>query len=864
MDKKYHAPTVEQKSRDVWKKHRIEHYQEPQKEKGTFTIMMPPANVTGSLHVGHALTFSLQDALMRFHRMQQKNILWQPGTDHAGIATQTRVIQDLTEKGINAHTLSREELLKHIWEWKHLYNDTILNQLKTLGTSAHWERTRFTMDTGLSHAVTTAFVRLHQQGLIFRKKTLVNWDTKLQTAISDLEILQKEQKGTLYHITYETEITPLTVATTRPETLFGDTALAVHPSDERYQNFIGKKAFIPIINKEIPIIADHHAQPDKGSGVVKITPAHDFNDHAVGKRHNLDSVNILNKDGSLNERTPAHYHNLSVFKARKQILQELASKNHIVQEESCNHTVPYGDRSNTVIEPFLTDQWFVDTKPMAEKSLIAFKKGDVQFFPSRWGKVFQQWLDNIEPWCISRQIYWGHRIPVWWGPDNHYFVAHSEQEAQEQAFTHYGKPTTLQQDNDVLDTWFSSGLWPFATLDWPTKTPHPEHFPSSVLVTGFDIIFFWVARMMMMSLQLTNTVPFRHVLIHGLIRDEKGQKMSKSKGNVVNPLSILEEYGADSLRLTLMYSASPGQDVRLSPQTIVSMRNFCTKIWNTARYAHMNNVSLIHAEPTPAHPLNQWVLHIINETTTAITKSLNTYGFQEAALTLYKAFWHFFCDWYIEGTKPLFAEEEYAPETYATFGFCLQRFLILLHPYAPHITEEIWQSFEQQNALALHPWPTAQNSTSEPASMQWFQDVVNQVRSYHKHLPSTDMVCALWSEDSEVKKQFSLFSSLFSHMCPLDVIWCDRSKAPLTLRVAVGKTSLFITAPHMDINNEQDLLHKKIKEIQAHTESLQNKINKQIKAPAETKDLWRNKVVSLQESIKAAQESLARFDAVRS
>ena len=861
MNKHYQASHIEQKCRDLWEHHKVNTYSTPQHGGDRFTIMMPTANVTGSLHVGHALTFTLQDTLIRFHRMQQRHVLWQPGTDHAGIATQARVTQDLKDRGINAGALSREELLKHIWEWKDTHSHIILDQLKTLGASAQWERTRFTMDDDLSHSVTHAFLQLHKQGLIFRKKTLVNWDTKLQTAISDLEIVSREQKGSLYHIAYNTPKGPLVVATTRPETLFGDTALAVHPEDTRYQAFIGQSATIPLSGKSIPIIADHHADPEKGSGVVKITPAHDFNDYHVGQRHNLPMVNILTPQGTLNDKVPQKFQGLSVTAARRAVIQDLGQS--LIKEESYKNTVPYGDRSNTVIEPFLTDQWFVDAKPMARKALDAFNTGHVRFFPERWGHIFTQWLENIQPWCISRQITWGHRIPVWWTKDHsHHFAANNAEAAHALARAHYGKDVELVQDNDVLDTWFSSGLWPFATLGWPTHTPPAEHFPSSVLVTGFDIIFFWVARMMMMSLQLTSTIPFHHVYIHGLIRDEKGQKMSKSKGNVINPLAILEEYGADSLRLTLTQAASPGQDVRLVPQAIMSMRNFCTKIWNTARYAHKQGAHRTIQPPHPKHPFNIWIVQRISELCVTITRALNTYGFQEASMALYHTFWHEFCDWYVEASKPLM--DTHTEETRHTLGFCLSTLMQLLHPFAPHITEEIWQSFGQTSPLAKHVWPTLTHNGTTQEDILWFKSVISTARSYKKRFEPQNISFALWSTHAHIHDRFHTLHGLFAHFLHHNIPWEDRANHPMTVCVAPdASTVLAITAPDMDLAHEQQSLCEEISALKKQLNSITQRITTQDQAPEGTKQSWHAHAKNVQQKIVALEDTLQRFSTVQ-
>ncbi len=582
-----------------------------------FTIVIPPPNVTGSLHMGHALNNTLQDVLVRFERMRGRDVLWQPGTDHAGIATQMVVERQLMERGEpNRRELGREKFIKRIWQWKEESGNTIVGQLKRLGASCDWSRLRFTMDEGLSRAVRKVFVELHRAGLIYKDKRLVNWDPELLTAISDLEVEQIEIKGHLWHLRYPIEgmtfdpedpATFIVVATTRPETMLGDSAVAVHPEDERYTHLVGKNVILPIVGRRIPIIADEYSDPEKGSGAVKITPAHDFNDFEVGRRHGLPMINILSKDARLSlqpnpeftqgvDRTPQldamilEYNGVFRFAARNMIVDRLESEGLLEKIEPHVHAVPHGDRSGAVIEPFLTDQWYVDAATMAKPAIEAVKRGRTTFVPRNWESTYFHWMENIQPWCISRQLWWGHQIPAWYGPDGEIFVAEDAAGAKAAAKEHYGKDVPLKRDEDVLDTWFSSGLWPFSTLGWPDKTPEvARYYPTDVLVTGFDIIFFWIARMMMMGLHFMEEVPFRTVYIHALVRDEKGQKMSKSKGNVIDPLELIDTYGADALRFTLAAMAAQGRDIKLAGSRVEGYRNFATKLWNASRFAEMND-----------------------------------------------------------------------------------------------------------------------------------------------------------------------------------------------------------------------------------------------------------------------------------
>ncbi len=674
-----------------------------------FSICIPPPNVTGSLHMGHALNNTIQDILVRYHRMNGFNTLWQPGTDHAGIATQMVVERNLEKENIFRKDLSREEFIEKVWEWKEYSGSTIINQLKRLGSSCDWSRERFTMDEGLSAAVRKVFVSLYKEGLIYKGQSLVNWDTKFKTAISDLEVVPTDVSTQIYYIKYPASNgSSITVATVRPETIFGDTAIAVNPSDERYQSMKDITFTIPLTNRSVPLIFDEYSDPEMGSGAVKITPAHDFNDFEVGKRHNLELLNILNDDGSLNENCPAEYQGMDRFDARKQVVKALKENGFIEKIEDYKTTIPYGDRSNTIVEPYLTHQWFCNAEELAKQAMKVVNDGETKFFPQNWEKTYFQWMENIRPWCISRQIWWGHQIPVWYGPDGKEFCAETEEEARDQAIDYYkADKIILKRDQDVLDTWFSSALWPFSTLGWPEKEKTLENFyPNSVLVTGFDIIFFWVARMMMMGNKFMSQTPFHTVYVHALVRDEKGQKMSKSKGNVIDPLEIIDKYGADTLRFTLTSLNTPGRDVRLSEQRIAGYRNFVTKITNAYKFAEFKNIYPLKNEPNqlvPKHIFNQWIINEFQKLYKDVQINYQNYYFHEVANQLYHFTWHSFCDWYIELSKNLLDSDEYREETTYTFHLIFNSLLQLLHPIIPFITEKLW-SYNNQNILMTNQW----------------------------------------------------------------------------------------------------------------------------------------------------------------
>ncbi len=767
LDKTYQPQKIEDAVYGAWEEANAFAAGAPDRARAKpFAIVIPPPNVTGSLHMGHALNNTLQDVLVRFERMRGRDVLWQPGTDHAGIATQMVVERQLMERQEpNRRAMGREAFIKRVWQWKEESGNTIVGQLKRLGCSCDWSRLRFTMDEGLSRAVRKVFVDLYRAGLIYKDKRLVNWDPELLTAISDLEVEQIETKGHLWHLRYPIEGRPgefIVVATTRPETMLGDTAVAVHPDDERYKHLVGKHVILPLVGRRIPIIADEYSDPEKGSGAVKITPAHDFNDFEVGKRHGLPMINVLSPEGKLLldpnpdftqgiEPSPElramilEFNGVFRFAARKMIVHQLEAMGLMEKIEQHLHTVPHGDRSNAVIEPRLTDQWYVDAATLAKPAIEAVKRGRTNFVPKNWETTYFHWMENIQPWCISRQLWWGHQIPAWYGPDGTIFVAEDEAGASVQAKEHYGKQVSLERDEDVLDTWFSSALWPFSTLGWPDKTPElARYYPTDVLVTGFDIIFFWIARMMMMGLHVMDEVPFRDVYIHALVRDEKGQKMSKSKGNVIDPLDLIDNYGADALRFTLAAMAAQGRDIKLSSSRVEGYRNFATKLWNAARFAEINNcVPQTDFDPAAAKvTLNRWIAGESERTLAAVTGALQGFRFNEAAGAIYHFIWHIYCDWYLELIKPILAgaDQEAAAETRAMAAYVLDQALKLLHPFMPFVTEELWvkraPDAGRASLLMLAPWPEHRGleNAQADAEIGWLIKFISEVRSVRSEM----------------------------------------------------------------------------------------------------------------------------------
>ena len=772
IDKTYQPSDVEGRIYRTWEEAGAFRAGRPERAAAApYSIVIPPPNVTGSLHMGHALNNTLQDVLCRFERMRGRDVLWQPGTDHAGIATQMVVERQLMERQEpGRREMGREKFLKRVWEWKAESGGTIVNQLKRLGASCDWSRERFTMDEGLSRAVLKVFVELHRAGLIYKDKRLVNWDPKLLTAISDLEVIQVETKGHLWYLRYPLEgrtfkaedpSTYIVVATTRPETMLGDTAVAVNPEDDRYKALIGTNAILPLVGRKIPIVGDEISDPEKGSGAVKITPAHDFGDFEVGRRHNLPQINIFSVEAKLQLKDNADFvagvlksadldatlamHGADRFAARKAIVARLEEMGLVEKIEPNTHVVPHGDRSNVVIEPYLTDQWYVNAKELAKPAIAAVRNGKTTFIPKNWEKTYFDWMENIQPWCISRQLWWGHQIPAWYGPDGKVFVALTEAEAQAEADKHYGKKTTLTRDEDVLDTWFSSALWPFSTLGWPNNTDAlKRYYPTSTLVTGFDIIFFWVARMMMMGLHFMKEIPFHDVYIHALVRDASGAKMSKSKGNVIDPLALIDEYGADALRFTLAAMAAMGRDIKLSTQRVEGYRNFATKLWNAARFAEMNGCATVATfDPKSAkETLNRWIAHETAKAVAEVTEAIEAYRFNDAAAAVYRFVWNIYCDWYLELAKPLLTGPDGASksETQAMVAWARDEILKLLHPFMPFVTEELWAVTGKHDALlAFDKWPSLQGLADDKAEAEigWVIDLVTAIRSVRAEMNIT-------------------------------------------------------------------------------------------------------------------------------
>lgn len=790
LDKVYKPVEIEERIYARWQQDEVFKCGRPERaDSEPYTIVIPPPNVTGSLHMGHALNNTLQDVLCRFERMRGRDVLWQPGMDHAGIATQLVVTRQLADKQINYRDLGREKFIEEVWKWKAHSGGTIINQLKRLGASCDWSRERFTMDEGLSKAVLKVFVDFYKEGLIYKDKRLVNWDPEFQSAVSDLEvesrdhtgkykwqlgevdkegetvdfkadalnkILDRDPNGHMYYLRYpisgttydpDAPATYLVVGTTRPETMLGDTGVAIHPDNEKLGSLIGKQVALPLCDRDIPVVGDTYADPEKGTGAVKITPAHDFNDWEVGKRAGLDVINIMDSKGKLNENVSAVYKGMDRFDARKKIISDLHALGLLEKVEPHTHAVPHAQRGDAIIEPWLTDQWYVDAATLAGPALEAVRQGKTKFYPEKYAADYFRWLENIQPWCISRQLWWGHQIPAWYGPDNKVFVELDEEAAQKTANAYYGSEVELRRDEDVLDTWFSSGLWAFSTLGWPHETPEmvKRYYPTSCLVTGFDIIFFWIARMMMQSLHFMDDVPFRDVYIHGLVRDEKGRKMSKTSGNVIDPLDLIDKYGADALRFTLAALTTQGGDVKLNQNRVEGYRNFATKLWNAARFAEMNECIIVEDfNPKSArHTVNRWIAGETEQAVKAVTTALELYRFNDAAGEVYEFVWGVFCDWYLELIKPILNGDDAASiiETRAMTAWVRDEILKLLHPFMPFITEELWERVtehgpKRKSLLALAPWPTLSGLVDADAAAEigWVIRLVSEVRSVRSEM----------------------------------------------------------------------------------------------------------------------------------
>lgn len=871
-----------------------------------YCIVIPPPNVTGSLHVGHALNSTLQDILARFHRMKGEAVLWLPGTDHAGIATQMVVERQLAAKGNEGRReMGRDAFVKRVWAWKAESGGAISRQLRRLGASCDWSRERFTLDDGLSAAVRKVFVTLHKEGLIYRDKRLVNWHPELQTAISDLEVENIEQKGSMWRFRYpladgveyehpvefDEDGKPtawetrdyIVVATTRPETMLGDAAVAVHPGDERYAGLIGKQVRLPLTDRLIPIIADDYADPTKGTGAVKITPAHDFNDFQVGKRHGLEQRNIFTAEAKLNDTVPAAYVGMDRFVARKQIVADMEVQGLLDGIDAHVLAVPMDEKSKSVvIEPYLTDQWYVDAAVLAKPALEAVRSGKTVFTPRHWEKTYFNWLEGIEPWCISRQLWWGHRIPAWYGPDGTIFVEAGEDEAKAAARAHYGKDEPLRQDEDVLDTWFSSALWPFSTLGWPEEADDLKRFyPTNDLVTGFDIIFFWVARMMMTGLHFMDEVPFRNVFVNAIVLDEKGQKMSKTRGNVIDPLELVDEYGADALRFTLTAMSGPARNIRLSKQRVEGYRNFGTKLWNAARFCQMNEcVAPAGFDPGAVNEtLNGWVRGEVVKTAAEVTRALETFAFDEAAGALYRFIWNVFCDWYLELAKPILngADEAAKAETRAMAAWTLDQAMTLLHPVAPFMTEALWEATAEYGAsregfLMEAPWPSypeAWVDADAAAEIDWLIDLVSAVRSIRAEMnvpPSARPPLGLIGAGEATRARLARQGERLAALARLGEVklveTAPSGSAPFTIGEATGALSI---AEFIDLAAEKARLTKAIAGFEGEAKRARSKLENEAfmaKAPEEVVAENREKLADAEAGMAKLQAALERLAAM--
>ena len=803
--------------------------------KESFCLMMPPPNVTGVLHMGHALNFTLQDIIVRYKRLNNFNVLWQPGTDHAGIATQIVVENELNKNNQNRYSLGKENFIKRVWEWKKKSGNQIISQMRQLGVSADWSRERFTMDDDLSKTVREVFINLFEKKMIFKEKRLINWDIKLQTAVSDLEVENKNVNGYLYFIKYPLKKNKnffITIATTRPETMLGDTGVAVHPNDKRFKKFHGDKVILPIVDKEIPIVLDEHADPEKGSGAVKITPAHDFNDFEVGLRHKLNLISIFDKEGKLNKTVPKPYQGLDRLKAREKILENLETKGLLEKKEKYEYTIPFGDRSSEILEPFLTDQWFVDAKKLSKEAIKVVKDKKISFLPQTWEKTYFDWLENIQPWCISRQIWWGHKIPIWYGPDKKPFAAMDENDALNKAEKFYKKKVKLVQDQDVLDTWFSSSLWPFSTLGWPEQTKEfKKYYPTNLLITGFDIIFFWVARMIMMGLFFTKKPPFKEVYIHALIRDEKGQKMSKSKGNVIDPLELTNKYGADALRFTLSSLASPGRDIKLSTQQVESSRNFSTKIWNASRYILLNNCKIKSSfDPKKINNVvNKWIVHSIIILKDAVTEEIEKYKFNEASSNLYQFIWGTFCDWYLEFTKPILQgnDKKLIEETKSTIIWTLDNILILLYPFMPFLSRELRSHIHDKEIE--YKWPDFKNlkkSNDAKKEIDWIVELISQIRTVRTSVRIPAKAILNLSFKDLKKDKENILNKYGSFLQRLARVEIKEAKSKNILQFICDKTTFFLDVVNIiDLKDEEKRITDQMEKIRIEI----NKINKMLK-----------------------------------
>ncbi len=843
LDTKFNPAEMETRLYDAWEKGG--YFKPGRKPKAKpFTIVIPPPNVTGSLHMGHALNNTIQDILCRFERMRGRDVLWQPGTDHAGIATQMVVERLLAKEGnIDRRTMGREAFLKRVWEWKEESGGIITQQLRRLGASCDWSRERFTMDEGLSKAVRKVFVQLYKEKLIYKDTRLVNWDPVFETAISDLEVESRETKGAMWSFAYplvdgEVDgISEIVISTTRPETMLGDGAVAVHPSDERYKNLIGKLVRLPIAERLIPIIADEYPDPEFGTGAVKITGAHDVNDFEVAKRHNIPLIMLMDKKARMistpENNVPERYAGVDRYKAREMVLEEIEALGFYRGKEEKIIAQPFGDRSNVVIEPMLTEQWYVDAATLAKPAIAAVDKGDTVFIPKNWDKTYYEWMNNIQPWCISRQLWWGHQIPAWYGSDDKIYVEETVEEAQAAA----GANVTLTRDEDVLDTWFSSALWPFSTLGWPDETPElKRHYKTDVLVTGFDIIFFWVARMMMMGLHFMKEVPFHTVYIHALVRDEKGQKMSKSKGNVIDPLELIDEYGADALRFTMAAMAAQGRDLKLAKNRVEGYRNFATKLWNAARFAEMNGVVRDeNYDPVAARvTVNRWIAGEAMRTRDAVTKAIEEHKYNEAAASLYHFAWNVFCDWYVELIKPILtgSDETAKAETRASTAWAFDQILLLLHPFMPFITEELWSKTATRSQMLIDAeWPTyaGLGDAKADVEMDWVIRLISEIRSVRSEMnvnAGAKIPCVIVGAGQEARRRAGAWEAEIMRLARLSSMVFEDVVPASSAQIALDEATVALPLEGMiDFAAERARLNKELEKIAKDMAGIDGRLN---------------------------------------
>jgi valyl-tRNA synthetase len=922
MDKIYQPSAIEKRWYTQW-----EHdgYFSPGDDGEPYCIMIPPPNVTGTLHMGHAFQDTIMDALTRYHRMLGHKTLWQPGTDHAGIATQMVVERQLANEGLSRVELGREAFLKKVWDWQKVSGGTIQQQLRRMGSSVDWSRERFTMDDGLSEAVTEAFVRLHQEGLIYRGKRLVNWDPVLHTALSDLEVLSKEEEGYLwnfrYPLTRSNGVGHVVVATTRPETMLGDTAVAVHPEDDRYKDIIGQTVRLPLCNREIPVIADEYVDPEFGTGCVKITPAHDFNDYDIGVRHGLEQINIFTIDAAINDNAPAAYQGLDRSSAREKVVADMTQAGLVESIDAHRLMVPRGDRSGEIVEPYLTDQWFVKAEPLAKPAIAAVDNGEIRFIPENWSKTYYEWMHNIQDWCISRQLWWGHRIPAWYDEQDNVYVGRSEEEVR--SAHSLGNQISLRQDEDVLDTWFSSALWPFSTLGWPEQTKALKTFyPTNVLITGFDIIFFWVARMIMMGIHFTGEVPFREVYIHGLIRDQEGQKMSKSKGNVMDPLDLIDgtdlesliakrttglmqphlqpkiekatrkyypdgipEYGTDALRFTFAALASTGRDIRFDLQRIEGYRNFCNKLWNAARYVMMNVEGIadpINQDNAVRHLPDRWIRSRLGKTIAAVRKHFGNYRLDLAAKALYEFTWHEYCDWYLELSKPILQSDETESgknATLATLTDVLENLLRCLHPLIPFITEEIWQRVAPaagidvtDTSIMVQPFPDPEDFPEDSEAeyeLDWIRNVIlgiRQIRGEMDIAPNKLLPVILQDAAEQDQRFLEIHARYLMELARLEniVILPPGTEPPPSATALLGKMKILVPmAGLIDIDAERQRLSKNRSRTIAGLGKTESKLSNEkfrANAPDDVIAKEQAKMEALRQEITEFDAQLARLD----